>query len=174
MQGLYLSLVFVAIEVSLVSAVLQSELNIRYSHCKQGSLSFHYNTDLIIPDGNLRLADGPTSSEGRVEVFYSGTWGTVCDDEWDKYNGKVVCTQLGFPGVISVRNRAFYGRGSGPIWLDDVECNGQELSLSGCEHRSWGYHSCSSDHQEDAGVQCQRKFALVTLRTIKCVYFQIN
>ena len=83
----------------------------------------------------------------------------MCDDGWDIDNGKVACVQLGYPGVISVRNRAFYGRGNGPIWLDDVECNGHESSLSSCEHQSWGYHSCSSDHQEDAGVQCQRKFA---------------
>ena len=85
----------------------------------------------------------------------------MCDEGWDIDSGKVVCTQLGFPGVISVRNKAFYGRGNGPIRLNDVECNGQESSLRSCRHRSWAYYSCNSDHRGDAGVQCLRKFALV-------------
>lgn len=44
----------------------------------------------------VRLAGGASPNEGRVEVFYDGIWGTVCDDGWDKNDANVVCKELGF------------------------------------------------------------------------------
>ena len=45
--------------------------------------------------GDIRLAGGNTTAEGRVELCFNRTWGTVCDDDWDTSNAQVVCRQLG-------------------------------------------------------------------------------
>ena len=91
-----------------------------------------------------------------MEVFYRGAWGTVCDDLWDVIDAGVVCRELGFSGAVSAYQRAHFGRGSGPIWLDDVECRGYESRLDHCLHIGVGKDNCG--HGEDAGVVCQSEY----------------
>ena len=100
----------------------------------------------------VRLVNGSTEYEGRVEVLYNGEWGTVCDDEWDLNDAQVVCRQLGFGIAVAARSDAFYGAGEGQIWLDDVNCIGTEMGIENCSHNGWGFENCG--HSEDAGVQC--------------------
>ncbi|KAJ8029151.1 Neurotrypsin [Holothuria leucospilota] len=102
--------------------------------------------------GDIRLVDGFSAGSGRVEVFHNGRWGTVCDDGWSEEDARVACRQLGFDlGATAVSNACF-GQGSGPIWLDDVGCSGNEASISSCSHAGTGVHNCG--HGEDAGVIC--------------------
>ncbi len=98
---------------------------------------------------NLRLASCNSNGVCRVEIFYSGSWGTVCDDDFSDNEASAVCSYLG-----SHRGKAFSsGGGSGQIWLDSVSCPTDYSGWIGsCSHNGWGSHDCS--HSEDVGVCC--------------------
>ncbi|CAC5424570.1 unnamed protein product [Mytilus coruscus] len=93
--------------------------------------------------GDLRI------NSTRLEIFYNGTWGTICDDFFDDREAIVACRQLGY------NNGTYLGRGveagSGIIWLDDLGCTGSESKLADCPNSGWGVSNCA--HSEDIGLQ---------------------
>ncbi|XP_069819302.1 CD5 antigen-like [Dendropsophus ebraccatus] len=101
----------------------------------------------------VRLVDGPSRCMGRLEVYHDGQWGSVCDDHWDDRDANVTCRQMECGSCQPrMRGRKRFGQSRGKIWLDDVECNGDEASLEKCKHRMWSYHDCT--HEEDVSVYC--------------------
>ena len=92
---------------------------------------------------------GMTNGSGLLLVSHNGEIGAVCDDHWDDTDASVVCQQLGYSD-----GKALTRMDTSPYkyWLDDVECTGDEKSLSDCPNHGWGVHNCETD--EGAGVIC--------------------
>ena len=122
-------------------------------------------------DESLRLADGGEAKEGRVEVCADddtsdntpARWGTVCDDYWTNDDADVACRVLGYERSEPYAGRfrsSYFGAGTGPIWLDDMLCDGDESNLLDCPLASGrsrardfiGVHNCKSN--EVVGVRC--------------------
>ncbi|GAB0206339.1 antigen WC1.1-like [Grus japonensis] len=114
----------------------------------------------------VRLVNGSGRCAGRVEIYYRGSWGTVCDDGWDLPDAAIVCHQLGCGGAVEAVGSARFGEGSGQIWLESVNCSGAEAALWDCPAGSWGKHDCG--HKEDAGVVCSDFVALRLENSTTC------
>jgi hypothetical protein len=106
--------------------------------------------------GDMRLADGGTEAEGRVELCIYSRWGTVCDNRWNENSTAVACKHLGFSEIVN-ESRYFssdkFGKGSGPVLIDYINCTGLEGSLwRWCNHFT---HPSGCSHDSDVGVTCQ-------------------
>ncbi|XP_033725151.1 neurotrypsin-like [Pecten maximus] len=107
--------------------------------------------------------NGSNEWEGRVEVYHAGHWGAVWEPAnnlpWKTENVQVVCGQLGYSGGRAVYG-SFFGNGEAdaPVWLSDVDCNGDEERLSDCPNGGWGVQllfTYSVTNQRGIGVACK-------------------
>lgn len=106
-------------------------------------------------EGDLRLAGG-TATQGRLEIYHSSVWGTVCSDSFSLVNAAVACTQLSLTSVpVSWRIVTSAEQGTGQIWLDELICTGGESTLSQCSHSVLsGVWSNDCQHSSDVWVTC--------------------
>ncbi|XP_066279325.1 uncharacterized protein [Branchiostoma lanceolatum] len=106
----------------------------------------------------FRLSGGRRPNEGRVElrgIAIGGVWGTICKKGWDIHDADVLCRQLGHSRAIPVT--VDFGQGSGPVWLSDVKCTGNESNILDCPQSKFGDNDC--DHLDDVGVVCDGNLA---------------
>jgi len=96
----------------------------------------------------VRLMDGKTAHDGRVEVRKdNGQWSTICNKGWDILEAYVVCHMLNYSKAVSARTANI--KGSGPIYPKYLDCYGHETSIEQCSQ-----YSVSCDHSDDAAVVC--------------------
>ncbi|XP_029701387.1 T-cell differentiation antigen CD6 isoform X2 [Takifugu rubripes] len=106
----------------------------------------------------IRLAGGSDRCAGRVELWRNGRWGTVCDDHWDLRDADVACAQLGCGYALSVTGQGgSFPPGRGPVYLDDLNCTGNEDNLWSCPAAE---DESDCGHKEDAGVTCSEMRAV--------------
>ncbi|XP_049320330.1 scavenger receptor cysteine-rich type 1 protein M130 isoform X7 [Astyanax mexicanus] len=117
---------------------------------------------------SIRLVGSGGDCAGRPEVFHSGSWGTVSDELWDIEDAQVVCRQLQCGVALSapVPVPARFGSGTGPIWLNEVECEGNEVSLWNCRYQLCGEDECG--HKDDVGVVCSENGNTLDLTNWLC------
>ncbi|KAL1275598.1 hypothetical protein QQF64_035221 [Cirrhinus molitorella] len=100
----------------------------------------------------LRLSGGEGRCSGRLEVYHNAVWGSVCDDQWDISDAQVVCRQLGCGAALRADGNSVFGAGEGVVWLNRVECRGNEIHLWDCPLSLKNHTDCS--HKEHTGLTC--------------------
>ena len=110
-------------------------------------------------EGTVRLVGGASQQEGRIEIFFLGQWGTVCNYNWDFVDATVVCHELGYMRALGAPKSASFGAGSGLFWYSNVRCTGTEMSLTECsKYYSLSGTACSSNQY--AGAVCTSEYFL--------------
>ena len=98
----------------------------------------------------IRLHGLSAPSEGRLEVYHGGVYGSVCNTSFNMSAANVVCRELGFGLAASIFSLA--GDPLMPIFFDEVHCRGDENSLFGCTVGRWNKHQCY--HGQDVAIRC--------------------
>ena len=81
-------------------------------------------------------------------------WGGLCDDGFNLEEANVVCREAGFMlGAEQLFIGSQFGKGSGKILMDELDCKGDESSLLGCKFDPWNVTDCND--REWAGVSCR-------------------
>ncbi|XP_060602750.1 deleted in malignant brain tumors 1 protein-like [Ruditapes philippinarum] len=127
----------------------------RYSSAFGSSSTCDHSMDagVVCDHTPVRLVGGQYPSEGRLEVYHNGAWGTVCKTGFDvSTDGVAFCEMLGYnytntPVVYNVT------AGTGPIWLSNVDCTIHTVDLEYCAHDGWENTTCN--HDMDVGLRCR-------------------
>ncbi|XP_050568904.1 antigen WC1.1-like isoform X1 [Cygnus atratus] len=112
---------------------------------------------------DLRLVNG-NDCAGRLEVFYNGTWGSICSNHMSQLTAITACKHLNCGDGGEIEKDFKYGRGSGPMWLDHIECNEKHSSLWQCQSDPWDPQSCDN-RAEETHISCTGRKGTATPAT---------
>lgn len=121
---------------------------------------------------SIRLVGSGGDCAGRLEVFHNGSWGTVRNDLWDIEDAQVVCRQLGCGIALTDHVLTWFGPGTGPIWLKQVECKGKEVALLDCKFQF--SKEGENGHQEDVGLVCSGSVQISAVFNFFCCFIPFS
>ena len=101
----------------------------------------------------LRMVSEDQQCAGWLEVFYNGTWGSVCRNPMEYITVSLICRQLGCGDSGSLNPSVALREGSRPQWVDGIQCRKTDTSLWQCPSDPWNYTSCSP--KEEAYISCE-------------------
>ncbi|XP_053387471.1 scavenger receptor cysteine-rich domain superfamily protein-like [Mercenaria mercenaria] len=108
-----------------------------------------YGFPLNISD--IQLKSNYRPSEGRVEILVNGTWGTICNTNFASEDARVICKMIGLEySSYSTKASLNSGRGSGPIYVNNLNCVGTESHINLCSYEISNH--CT--HYDDVAVSC--------------------
>ncbi|KAF4114844.1 hypothetical protein G5714_005067 [Onychostoma macrolepis] len=110
---------------------------------------------------DVKLVSGSSECDGRVQIRYNKQWGAVCHSGWDLADATVLCRELDCGDIAEPK--AYVGT-SGQIWVDQLACTGNELTVQDCPFTGWGVSSCLDGLH--AGVFCQKTLRKVVVRIL--------
>lgn len=99
------------------------------------------------------MSGGSGESNGRVEIFHNGVWGTVCGSSFDMTTAVIVCRQMGYQNARVVRD---FGPGKSTIFLHGLSCRSNDSTIFDCPSDGWSNERCA----QDVGVDCGSKFII--------------
>ena len=100
----------------------------------------------------VRLINGKSNAEGRVEVLVDGVWRRVCAQNWELNDGHVVCRTMGYSHALNAGYYERFGRGKQSTSINNVQCKGDERNFTLCTHSGIRRQGCKNE--QDAGVTC--------------------
>ena len=113
-------------------------------------------TGMCIDEGEVKLSwhGKGRSNHGLVEIKHNGEWGTICDDSHNiTAVSLTACRQLGFETVLRADIGSSWGSSRpGKMWLDELDCFGNETRLDQCNHHPWGKNNCNTN--EEVVIKC--------------------
>ena len=123
-------------------------------------------------DGDVRLINGTTQYEGRIQLCYNNHWAPVYgypQMPWRTAEAIVVCRQLGYATTganVYTDNR--FGTGASQTWVTDVRCSSYESKLQLCQYQLNGYYQYNNYYS--ATMRCLgEKYVAEIMCTLKLV-----
>ena len=109
----------------------------------------------LFTPGFVRLVGGDSRCSGRVEINDREGWKSVCDSHFSAKAADVVCRDLQCGRALPVTRASPSGEGTGPIWDRELQCVGNESTLSSCPTGTPQDQPCTQT--STAAVSCTRK-----------------